>query len=60
MASGDPAGAVAPRLPEDSCVNEAHYAVHEYMVLCIVLEDWGDRPDNTVYDYSIIILKSPH
>lgn len=27
----------APRLPENSGVNEAHYAAHEYMVLCTVL-----------------------
>lgn len=37
MVSGDPTGDPAPRLPEDSCVNEAHYAAHEYMVLCTVL-----------------------
>lgn len=54
-------GVRALRLPEDSCINEAHYVTHECVVLCSA-GDEGDRPSDTVYHYSLIMpkKKKPH
>lgn len=59
MVSGDPTGAVASRLSEDSCVNEAHYAAREYMVLCTVL---GTRVTKQTHCVQLIThhLKKAH
>lgn len=57
VVSGDPTGAVAARLPEDSCVNEAHCAPREYMVLCTSFGTKGVRADDTVRHYSLTILE---
>lgn len=57
VVSGDPTGAVAARLPEDSCVNEAHCAPREYMVLCTSFGTKGVRADDTVCHYSLTILE---